>query len=140
MRDGHYETLNPSSVTEDCWVWTDNPTRLGETYGKWLVFAKKGAELDGLWLTIHPIVRTGVLGATGAKCSTNLSTGTSVDDSRGVICVYTTKEMRDEVGLKLLEVVKQTIRYKSDEATLRGMYASRGYKNTCEKTLYWKKP
>lgn len=139
VANGRYETLNPSSVTDDFWVWTDYSSRgeLGVTYGKWLVFGRKGAELDGLWHTIHPLVRSGKLGATGGKCFTDVSSSTSKDDGRGVICVYTTKEMRDEVGLKLVEVVQQTIRYKSDEATLRGAYASRGYKNTCEKTLYW---
>ena len=135
---GRHETLNPSSVSDDYWVWTDNNSEdLGITYGKWLVFDKRGAKLDGLWHTIHPLVRSGKLGATGAKCSTRLSGETSTDNDRGVICVYTTKEMRDEVGLKLIEEVKRTIRYKSDEATLRGVYAARGYKRTCEKTLYW---
>ena len=137
--DGQYETLDPSSVTDDYWVWTDCPWAFGTTYGKWLVFRKKGKELDSIWHTIHPLVRSGNLGATGAKCSTSLSTGPAVDNSRGVICVYTTKEMRDEVGLKLVEEVQQTIRYKSDEVTLKGMYASRGHNNTCEKTLYWYK-
>ena len=131
--------LNPSSVTDDYWVWVDNPAHLGVTYGKWLVFGKKGGQLDTLWHKIHPLVRTGRLGATGAKCSTGLSTGTSRDDGRGVICVYTTREMRDKVGSKLIEEVKHTIRYKSDEATLSGRYASRGHKGVCEKTLYWKK-
>ena len=135
--DRQYETLDPSSVTDDYWVWTDCATVFGTTYGKWLVFGKEGKELDGLWHTIHPLVRSGKLGATGAKCSTSLSNDTALDDGRGVICVYTTKEMRDEVGLKLVEEVQQTIKYKSDEATRKGMYTSRGYKNTCEKTLYW---
>lgn len=101
-------------------------------------FDKKESQLDTLWHKIHPLVRTGRLGANGAKCSTGLSTGTS-RDGNGVICVYTTREMRDEVGLKLIEEVKQTIKYKSDEATLAGRYVSRGYKSVCEKTLYWKK-
>ena len=139
VTDDRYYTLDPSSVTDDYWVWTYYTTALRDTYGKWLVFGKKGQELDSLWHTIHPLVRSGKLGATAAKCSTNLSTGTAVDDGRGVICVYTTKEMRDEVGLKVREEVKQTIRYKSDEATGKGMYACRGYKHTTEKTLYWKK-
>ena len=103
------------------------------------MFGKKVEELDGLWHAIHPLVRSGKLGATSTKCSTSLSSGTALDDGHGVICVYTTKEMRDEVGLKLVEEVQQTIKYKSDEATLKGIYRSRGYKNTCEKTLYWYK-
>ena len=139
VEDGRHETLNPSSVTSDYWVWTFNPTNLGRTYGKWLVFGKKGAQLNALWHKIHPLVRSGELGATGAKSSTGLSTGTSANDDRGVICVYTTQDMLDEVGPKLIEVVQMTIRYKSDEATYANRYARRGYKNICEKTLYWKK-
>ena len=135
----HNRELDPSTVTDDCWVWVDNPADLGTTYGKWLVFGKKGPELDSLWHKIHPLVSSSALGATQAKCSTSVSTSTSVDDSSGVICVYTTREMRDEVGQKLIEEVKQTIRYKSDEATLAGRYVSRGHKGVCEKTLTWKK-
>ena len=137
----HNRSLDPSSVTDDYWVWVDNPARtdLGVTYGKWLVFARKGGAVDSKWHKIHPLVSSGALGATGAKCSTGLSTGTTTDDSRGVICVYTTREMRDEVGSRLLEEVKHTIRYKSDEATRAGKYVSRGYKGVCEKTLTWKK-
>ena len=139
VKDCRYEALNPSTVMDAYWVYTNNPINLGETYGKWLVFGKRGEILDALWHKLHPLVRAGQLGATAAKCSTGISEGTSVDDSRGVICVYTTQEMRDVVGPLLIEEVKMTIKYKSDEATLAGRYASRGHKNVCEKTLYWKK-
>ena len=136
----HNARLDPSSVTDDYWVWVRNPAHLGVTYGKWLVFGRKGSVLDSKWHKIHPLVSSGALGATGAKCSTDLSTGTSADDGRGVICVYTTREMRDEVGSRLIEEVRETIRYKSDEATLAGLYVSRGHKGVCEKTLlYWQK-
>ena len=104
----HNKRLDPSSVTDDYWVWVDNPADLGVTYGKWLVFGRKGSVLDSKWHKIHPLVNSGALGATGAKCSTGLSNGTSVDDGRGVICVYTTREMRDEVGSRLIEEVRQT--------------------------------
>ena len=125
VSDNLHETLNPCSVTDDHWVWTDGPAELGDTYGKWLVFGKKeGGELDGLWHSLHPLVRSGKLGATGAKCSTAVDSPTTRDKNRGVICVYTTREMRDEVGMNLVHVVKQTIRYKSDEATLQGRYVA----------------
>ena len=138
VSDDLHEMLNPSSVTDDYWVWTDGPAELGNTYGKWLVFGKKaGGELDGLWHSLHPLVRSGKLGATGAKCSTAIDNPTSRDNSRGVICVYTTREMRDEVGMNVVNVVKQTIKFKSDEATLQGRYVAYGQSRTCEKTLYW---
>ena len=43
----------------------------------------------------------------------------------------------DEVGLKLVYMVKQDIRYKTDEATLQGVYASKGHKGVALKTIYW---
>ena len=43
----------------------------------------------------------------------------------------------DEVGLMLIHKVKQTIRYKTDEATLSGFYAHKGDKNVTCKTIYW---
>lgn len=51
--------------------------------------------------------------------------------------VYTTEEAMDEVGLVLIHKVKQTIRYKTDEATRIGVYAHRGDKKITSKTLYW---
>ena len=136
----HNRSLNPSLVTDDSWVWVDNPAAavLGETYGKWLVFAKRGSELDGLWHMIHPLVSSGSLGATQGKCSTSFPNPNAFDPNRGVICVYTTRDMRDQVGERLLKTVQRTIRYKSDEATMAGRYAVRGHKGTTEKTLHWK--
>lgn len=130
--------LNPSTITDGYWVYIDNPSRLGRTYGKWLVFGKLKLELDQLWHKIHPLVSSGQLGATRAKCSTARPNPTTNDHSRGVICVYTTQQMRDEVGQRLQSVVKKTIMYKSDEATLAGRYVSQGHKRVCEKTLHWK--
>ena len=132
------KALNPSEETDGYWVSVDNPVYLGTTYGKWLVFRKKGAEMDSLWHLLHPLVTSGQLGATAAKCSTARPTPSS-DSTRGVVCVYTTREMRDTVGATLVELLQQTIRYKSDEATLAGLYAHKGHKGVCEKTLYWKK-
>ena len=51
--------------------------------------------------------------------------------------VYTTREAMDEVGLILIHKVKQTIRYKTDEATYSGQYAHKGDKNITCRTIYW---
>lgn len=56
---------------------------------------------------------------------------------KGVICVYTTKEAIDEVGLLLIQNVRHTIRYKTDEATLKGLYAFKGHGKDTIRTLYW---
>ena len=51
--------------------------------------------------------------------------------------VYTTREGMDEVGLILIHKVKQTIRYKTEEATCSGRYAHKGDKSVTCKTIYW---
>ena len=62
----------------------------------------------------------------------------STNPDQSVICVYTTNDDIDEVGMRLVKLVKQTIRYKSDEATLAGVYSNRGFKKTTMKTITWK--
>ena len=54
-----------------------------------------------------------------------------------VICVYTTEGDIVEVGMRLVHVVKQTIRYKTDEATMAGVYTNRGCKRITTKTIEW---
>ncbi len=51
--------------------------------------------------------------------------------------VYTTQDAMDEVGLMLIHKVQQTIRYKTEEAIIAGVYAHRGDKNVTSKALYW---
>ena len=134
-------TLDPSTVTDECWVhvvYFPTPrVRSFYSYGKWLVFGKGASDYDTLWHKIHPMVSSGELGATRAKCSTSLSNGTSADPSRGVVIVYTKKEMRDEVGSKLIRIVERDINYKTNEATGKGLYGSRGDRDFFEKILYW---
>ena len=80
---------------------------------------------------------SGHLGAVAAKVSTGLPNPTASDSETKVICVYTTQEDMDEVGLKLIWIVKETIRYKTDMATRQGLYRVRGYKKTTCRTLKW---
>ena len=65
-------------------------------------------------------------GCTGAKCSTALDNPDEapIGSPNGVIglCVYTTAEAMDEVGLMLVEKVHQTTRYKTNETTLKGLH------------------
>jgi len=131
-------SVNPTSVTHDYWVWAEAPhaiTSSQDTLGKWLVF-KALNKLDETWHTIRKAEESGELGSTGAKCSTAREKPTRCSRD-GVICVYTSEETVDEVGLKLIYIVKHDIRYKTDEATLQGVYASKGHKNVALKTIYW---
>ena len=134
-------TVNPTTVTDTYWVWAKAPDEIRssqKTLGKWLVF-KQLEELDETWHMIRKAVESGQLGARGAKCSTALEDASCypMDSSVGVICVYTSEETMDEVGFKLVHMVKQTIRYKTDEATLQGMYRATGYKKVTIKTIFW---
>ena len=131
-------SVNPTAVTQDFWVWADAPceiTSSQKTLGKWLIF-KRFDKLDETWHTIRKAVESGELGSTGAKCSTSREKPAS-GSRHGVICVYTSEEAVDEVGLKLVYIVKHDIRYKTDEATLQGVYASKGNKKVSLKTIYW---
>ena len=70
-------------------------------------------------------------GCTAAKCSIACENRDEAPEGspNGVICVYATnlKETIDEVGLLLIQKVCQTIRYKTDETTLKGLYAFKGH-------------
>ena len=64
----------------------------------------------------------------------------SSDPNIKVICVYTTAEDRDEVNMKLIPYVRETIRYKIDAETHAGRYACRhGDGTVTSRTLEWNK-
>ena len=142
--DSGYEydsSVNPSTVDDHYWVWCSPPREhlLGETYGKWLVFKPKATgELDDTWHMIAKCVENGE-GCTGAKCSTARENPDEapVGSSNGVICVYSTKVMVNDVGLQLIQKVRQTMRYKTDETTLAGRYAHKGHGKVSVRSLYW---
>ena len=122
-------------------MWVEGPDEIRssqKTLGKWLVF-KRSERLDETWHTIRKAVDSGELGATGAKCSTAKDNPLKYprNSNKGVICVYTSEETMDEVGFKLIHMVKQDIRYKTDEATLKGEYKVTGYKKVTVKTIFW---
>lgn len=134
------EPLKPTQVFDDYWIWQDAPERKGETLGKWLVFKHMSA-IDKTWELVRKAVASGELGpgCTGAKVATMMGNPTAMDRDMKVICVYTTAEDVDPVGLKLIQLVRQKIRYKTDEATLAGVYAINGFTKTTCRTLDWNK-
>ena len=131
--------VDPTTVTDDHYVRAKPPCAPSQkALGKWLVF-KPLEELDETWHMIRKAVESGELDSTGAKCSTAM-----LDPSRhptnpteGVICIYTSEEVMDEVGFKLVHMVKQDIRYKTDEATLNDEYIATGYEKVTVKTIFW---
>ena len=132
-------TVDPTTVTDDHCVRAKPPSVPSQkTLGKWLVF-KPLEELDKTWHMIRRAVESGELGSTGAKCSTAMPDPSRhpTNSTKGVICIYTSVETMDEVGFKLVHMVKQDIRYKTDEATLKGEYADTGHKNVSLQAIYW---
>ena len=128
--------VDPTTVTDDKWVRVEPPCAPSQkTLGKWLVF-KPLEELDETWHMIRRAVESGELDSTGAKCSTAMP-DPSRHPTKGVICIYTSVETMDEMGFKLVHMVKQDIRYKTDEATLQGKYVATGYKNVSLQAIYW---
>lgn len=83
----------PTHVFDKEWIyafpsdWNNEDGKL--CFGKWLVF-RKHEELDETWQLIKTHVRSGYLGKQCADCSTMVRTETS--GTKGVICVFTSKE------------------------------------------------
>ena len=133
--------VDPTTVTDDHYVRAKPPCAPSQkTLGKWLVF-KPLEELDETWHMIRRAVESGELDSTGAKCSTAYAVANpsshTMDPSTGVICIYTSEEAMDEVGFKLVHMVKQDIRYKTNEATLQGKYVATGYRNVSLQIICW---
>lgn len=99
--------------------------------GKWLIFRSK-EKIDKQWKKIRFSTMLGVLG-NRSKVSTAKPNPNASNSKSFVICVYTydsndkkdVKRIRKE--LKSLGV-KETIRYKTNKATLEGKYTNKGFK------------
>ena len=153
----------PSSVTDEFWIYYPPRFEYGEPdngledyssesgsedelndedeiLGKWLVFRLYGRELDETWHMLTRVLDSGKLGADSMKSSTlryNPSCAGTGFHNAGVICIYTTEKLMDEAGFQLVELLKHDIKYKTDEATLSGVYMHRGAERTTLKTLFW---
>ena len=54
------------------------------------------------------------------------------------LCVYTTREVINEVTLLLIQKVCQIIRYKTDETALKDLYTFKGHGRVTIRTIvYW---
>ena len=142
VMDAKKPAENPTTIRDSYWVWAKLPAApqtSDGTYGKWLVF-RNFDRLDETWHRIKEAVESGELGATSAKSSTAAAATVGVAQARkgqGVICVYMSKNTIDEVGLKLIYLVRHDIRYKTDEATLRRLYSYKGHQKITCRTIYW---
>ena len=134
----------PSKVITDYWIHQSGPLPYnGESeLGKWLVFCGEHF-LDETWNKIALAVKSGDLHAIRAKVSTNHSVQQmNRKNSSHVICVYTSRERMDDVGMRLIPFVRRDLRYKTNEMTEQNIYYSGNgvgsvATKASEKTLYW---
>ena len=114
-----------TSVDNAKWIYAfphDDALCEKTSFGKWLVF-QDNTEMDETWQLIKEHICNGGLGATLADSSTMVESKTSLNNNRGVICVFTTKEDIDELGLKLIKLVRaEKLWYKTNAATLHNVF------------------
>ncbi len=114
------------------------------SYGQWMVF-KDFSELSDTWRDLREVVRSGSLGATGAKCSTlryNPLRGGAGPTTIMKIAIYTKEDDVMDVGMNLIRLpcVQQITKYKTLSATLAGQYKytnTPGTQSVTSYTLYW---
>ncbi len=136
-------TVNPTEVTEAFWVWYDPPHYYTTTHHhtRKMACLQISRKTRRRMHEIRQALAAGEFGdgCTGAKCSTGRKDPAKPQSTQGVFMVYTTEDAMDEVGLLLIHKVRQTIRYKTEDATHAGVYAHKGDKKVTSKTLYWNK-
>ncbi len=110
--------------------------------GKWMVF-KHLDEIDDTWEKVRTAIACDELqGCHSAACTTmryHPTLSGPGPDTSGVVCVYTEEHNMDAVGFKLIELVQQDIKYKTDADTLRYKYVHAGSGKTTIKTIFWNK-
>ena len=109
-------------------------------YGKWLVM-KDIDKIDETWSQIvRAMINDELQGCQVCKCSTmfyNPSCSGPGPRTSTVICVYTCEHDMDAIGFKLVKVVKQDIKYKTDAATEEYRYVHAGSGKCTIKTIYY---
>ena len=128
------------------WIYTNGPSpyHSESVLGKWLIFSNAN-NIDATWNKICRLVKSGDLHAHSAKVATALNVSSQqkkYKSSSHVICVYSSHERVDEVGLKLIHIVQRNLHYKTDEATHAGLYAStiqgqEQQQRVSSRSLYW---
>ena len=120
------------------WIYTNGPSpyHSESALGKWLIFSNPN-NIDATWNNICLLVKSGDLHAHSAKVATAFNVSQQQYKSH-VICVYSSHERVEEVGLKLIQVVQRNLNYKTDEATHAGLYASTAQgQRVSSRNLYW---
>ena len=134
----------PTEIYDPFWVSISIPTpdkvKELDFLGKWLVF-RHYDEIDETWQKIRTaIVTDNLQGCVHALCSTMRYNPTQEGpgpSTTGVICVYTEEHNINAIGFKLIEIVQQDIKYKTESDTLAGKYAHTGDGKVTIKTIFW---
>ena len=98
-------------------------------------------EMDDTWEKIRTaMARDELQGCLVAKCSTMKYHPTLQGpgpSTTSVVCVYTEEHNMDDIGFKLIEIVKQDIKYKTDEDSWSYKYTHAGSGKVTIKTIFW---
>jgi len=135
------KVLDPGGRNDVTWCIVQRASRrkVEDVYGKWLVF-RDCDRLSETWTNIVMALREGKLeDCCEVKSSTlwyHPSCAGPGPSTSGVICVYTCKDDMESIGYKLIQMVKQDIKYKTDEDTRNYKYSHVGEVATI-KTLYY---
>ena len=113
---------------------------INKFFGKWLVF-KHWDEVDETWEMVRmAVAENNMQGSQHAAVTCkkyNPSMGGPGPNTVGVINVHTQEHDIDAIGFKLIEMVKQDIKYKTDQASINGEYSFTGSRPVSLKTIYW---
>ena len=131
----NFGNKNPSEVTEAYWLYAKR--KIGkypshtEKGGKWLIFVET-KNIDGVWGKIKLATENGLLGEE-SKVATAKENTNAAESNKKVICVYTYDYTDKEDVMRIREAlrnigIKNKIPYKTDKATIKGLYQVRGNK------------
>ena len=98
--------------------------------------------IDGTWERIRTAIARRELRGCFAKCSTiryDPTTEGPGPSTSAVICVYTTEKTIDNVGRRLIRIVKRDIPYKTNKDTREFKYTFTGHQEGAPIKLFWNK-
>lgn len=121
-------------------VFTRDSDTNTDFFGKWMIF-RSYDDIDEIWEKIRRAIAEDELqGCTRAKCSTMKYNPTKTGPGRTTIAevsVYTKEHDIDIIGFKLIEIVKNDIKYKTSEATRSYQFTHAGCGKVTKRTIYW---
>jgi hypothetical protein len=123
--DFHEPDCDKQPSTCDCenvsWIWVSKPLQVESIHsGKWLLFPEK-KNVDEVWEKVKILIAANRLGE-----QAKVSKGEKQDEH--VVCVYTTDFENVQDVFRVLVTLRRNhlqdsfINYKTDEATLEGVY------------------